>query len=283
MDRAAPAAHQPPYERAVPLRPLTLGELLDAAMQLVHRNGRTLLMVAAVLAALEQLVLYPIRLGEGYHPASGPPDLFSGYWTVFALGMGLEAMIITALGLVTGRAVVADVASVPARQLGRFRPGIIAKTALLALIAGVPALLGAFLGPVWLVGYPLFGLAAVVLYVERQGLFRTLGRASAVAFRGGLRVLGVRVLGYLAWALLRFGFFLGVVAGQDFLSLDNADYDWVLIPSFVLANTVAYACLAALDAALLIESRARVEGLDIWLNRAALRRPLSADLLAATR
>ncbi|MDI1460516.1 hypothetical protein QEZ54_06005 [Catellatospora sp. KI3] len=267
----------------MPLRPLTLGELLDAAMQLVHRNGRTLLTVAAVLAALEQLALYPIRLAADYQPASGLPGLFSGYWPVFALGMGLEAMIITGLGLVTGRAVVADVAGVPARALGGFRPGTVAKTVLLALVAGLPALLGAFLGPVWLAGYPLFGLAAVVLYVERQGLLRSLGRASAVAFRGGMRVLGVRVLGYLAWALLRFGFYLGVLAGQDFLSLGDADYGWVLIPSFVLANTVAYACLAGLDAALLIESRTRVEGLDIWLNRAALRRPLSADLLAATR
>ncbi|GHJ45764.1 hypothetical protein Cs7R123_31060 [Catellatospora sp. TT07R-123] len=283
MDRAAPVAHQPPHERAVPLRPLTLGELLDAAMQLVHRNARTLLTAAAVLAVLEQAVLYPSRLALDYHLASGPPDLFSDYWPVFALGMGLEAMIIVALGLVTGRAVVADVTGVPARALGRLRASMIAKTALVALLAGAPALFGAFLGPVWLVGYPLFGLAAVALYVERRSPAGALGRAAALAFRGGLRVTGVRLLGWVAWALLRFGFFLGVIAGEDFLPLDHAGYDWVLLPALVLANALAYASLAALDAALLVESRARVEGLDIWLNRAALRRPLTADALVVTR
>lgn len=53
----------------------------------------------------------------------------------------------------------------------------------------------------------------------------------------------------------------------------------MLIAALTVANAVAYASLAALDAVVLIEARIRTEGLDLWLSRAAAHHPLTADAL----
>lgn len=283
MDRAAPsAARRLPRDQALPLRPLTLGELLDAAAELVRRRAGVLLAAAAVLALAEQAVLIPGRDAVGVRLSAGLPDLSSGYWQLLALGAGLEALIITWLGLLTGRGVAAAVTGQPMPR-GRLRERLHGAEAVAVggLIAAAPATLGAFLGPVWLLGYPLFGLVGVVVAVERRGLFAALRRAAGVAFRGGMRVAAVRVLGYASWLLLRYAFYLGALAGLEFLPVGPELAEWLLVPVFVAANMLAYATLAALDAALLIESRIRLEGLDLWLDRASRRRELTPDLLAA--
>ena len=45
----------------MPLRPLTLGELLDAAVVLLRERARTLLAVGLILSAAEQALLFPLR------------------------------------------------------------------------------------------------------------------------------------------------------------------------------------------------------------------------------
>lgn len=64
----------PRVSAVVPLRPLTLGELLDAAVGLLRENALALLPVAFILAALEQGVLYPLRnLADVSAPMYLPP------------------------------------------------------------------------------------------------------------------------------------------------------------------------------------------------------------------
>ena len=58
----------------IPLRPLTFGELLDAAVQLLRDQCPMLLIAAFVLAACEQAVLYPLRSAAG---VDGTTDLFT--------------------------------------------------------------------------------------------------------------------------------------------------------------------------------------------------------------
>ncbi|MEV4413395.1 hypothetical protein [Catellatospora sp. NPDC049609] len=283
MDRAAPSAKRRlPRGQVLPLRPLTLGELLDSAAELVRRRAGVLLAAAAVLALAEQAVLIPGRATVGVRLGDGVPDLSGGYWVLLALGAGLEALIITWLGAVTGRTAIAAVTGRPVpRAAGRGRLRGIEAVALGGLIAAAPAALGAFLGPLWLLGYPLFGLVAVVVTVERRGAFAALRRAAGLAFRGGMRVAGVRVLGYASWLIMRFAFFLGVLAGLEFLPIGPDAAEWLLVPVLVAANALAYATLAALDAVLLIESRVRLEGLDLWLDRASRHRELTPEMLVA--
>ncbi|GAA1637497.1 hypothetical protein [Catellatospora bangladeshensis] len=280
MDRAAPSAARRPRDQALPLRPLTLGELLDAAAELVRRRAGVLPAAAAVLALAEQAVLVPGRDTVGVVLSAGLPELSSGYWQLLALGAGFEALIIVWLGLLTGRGVATALTSQVPRKGLRERLRGAEAVAVGGLIAAVPAALGAFLGPLWLLGYPLFGLVGVVVAVERRGAFGALGRAASVAFRGGMRVAAIRVLGYASWLLLRFAFYLGALAGLEFLPVGPELAEWLLVPVFVVANTLAYATLAALDAALLIESRIRLEGLDLWLDRASRRREPTPEMLA---
>ncbi|HCU50916.1 MAG TPA: hypothetical protein DGG94_14135, partial [Micromonosporaceae bacterium] len=90
-------------------------------------------------------------------------------------------------------------------------------------------------------------------------------------------------LGYSAWLVLRLGFFVGVAALFDYVTLDAVGQFWVITAGFVVANSAAYLFLAALDAATLAETRFRNEGLDIWLSRAERHAPLTPQALAVSR
>src|SRR3954451_7032102 len=59
----------------LPLRPMTLGELLDAAVELVRLRARPLLVLAGVLAVSEQLVLSGPRRAAGLPPPFYGPVL----------------------------------------------------------------------------------------------------------------------------------------------------------------------------------------------------------------
>jgi hypothetical protein len=150
-------------------------------------------------------------------------------------------------------------------------------------VAAVSTAVGAFLGPLWIVGYGLFGMAGAAMGLERRGVFRGLGRAAGMAFRNGMRAIWVRTLGYSAWLLLRLGFFLGMLALFDLLPLNDVGQAWAITAGFVVANAAAYVYLAALDAATLAEGRFRSEGLDVWLSRAERHAPLTPESVVASR
>jgi hypothetical protein len=273
----------------LPRRPLTVGELLDAAAQLVRGPAAVLLPLAVALAVAEQAILFPLRKALGVDFLDGFQDDFgttvAALWVVTAIGLGLEAFIITAIGPWAGRAVAADLTGQRPGFRKLIRPK--GKDFGVFLIAAPTAALFSFVGAMllifWVPGYALFGLAGAVSGLERRGPFGALGRAVKFAFRGGLRATRVHVLGALAWLILRLGFFSGVTALINLLPLNNLGAFWVLTVGFVIGNAAAYAFLAALDAVTLAEGRFRSEGLDIWLSRAEAHSALTPEVLAATR
>ncbi|GIH07063.1 hypothetical protein Rhe02_51300 [Rhizocola hellebori] len=274
---------------ALPRRPLTVGELLDAAAQLVRNRAVILLPVAALFAIAEQAILYPLRVALGVDFLNGFDDGFwetmGALWVVMAIGCGLEAMIITFLGTRTGVLAAQDLAATPAAPRALLRPRWRDAGALTiaAPAAAVCTAIGAFLGPLWVLGYGLFGMAGAAMGLERRGAFRGLGRAAGMAFRNGMRAIWVRTLGYAAWLLLRLGFFIGMLALFDQLPLTDTAQAWSITAGFVIANSAAYLYLAALDAAALAEGRFRSEGLDIWLSRAQRHAPLTPESVVASR
>jgi hypothetical protein len=279
-----------PRPAALPRRPLTVGELLDAAAQLVRGPVLILLPLALVFAVGEQAVLLPLREALGVGFRGGFRGDFgtwaAAWWSATALGMGLEAFIITALGPWAGRAMAADLTGQPLAVGGLIRPRVkeIAAVLVAAPIAGLSSAVGALLFFIfWVPGYALFGLAGAVAGMERRGPFGALGRAVRFAFRGGMRATRVRLLGYLAWLILRLGFFAGVSALLSLFPLTATAHFWLVTAGFVIANTAAYTFLAALDAATLAEARFRSEALDVWLSRAETHGALTPEVLAATR
>lgn len=278
-----------PRPAALPRRPLTIGELLDAAVQLVRSRALIIFPLAAAFAILEQAILFPLRRWLGVDFLDGFQgefwDTVGALWLVATIGFGLEAFIITTLGAWTGRAAAEDLvgAEPSGARLLRPRWREVGSLSIAAPVTAVLSTLGGLLGPLWVLGYGLFGLAGAAIGMERRGPFGALGRAAGLTFRNGMRVTWVRVLGYSAWLVLRLGFFVGVAALFDYIPLDAVGRFWVTTAGFVVANSAAYLFLAALDAVTLAETRFRNEGLDIWLSRAERHAPLTPQALAVSR
>jgi hypothetical protein len=278
----------------LPLRPLTVGELLDAAVSLLRAHGRALLPVAALLAAIEQALLAPLRLAAEaeppiYLPAYDEGDLFEPldllhpglHWLMLAVGAATEVTIIALLGGLTARAAGADLLGQrpTARQLLRPSGGRFGAVAVVAVVVGATMFVAALAGPAWFLVYGLLGLAAPAVVLDRLGPGRALRRSAGLACRAGLRAGAIRTLGYVAWLAIRLALGIGAYTALDALSLGGAE--WTAPTSalaWLLVNTVAYSTLACLDAALHLETRMRTEGLDIWLSRAARHRLTPATL-----
>jgi len=275
----------------LPLRPLTVGELLDAAVSLLRGHGRVLLPVAAVLAAAEQAVLAPLRKAAGAEPPAYLPnfpefDHVGLYWVLLATGAATEIVIITLLGGLTARAAGADVLGyrLPARQLLHPRGARLGAVALIAAVAGVAMFAAALAGPLWFIAYGLLGLAVPAVVLDRLGPGRALWRGAALACRAGLRAGAIRVLGYIAWLAVRVALGVGALAALDALQLGGAEWTAPMSAlAWLLVNTVAYPTLACLDAVLHLETRMRTEGLDILLSRASHHGTLTPALLGVVR
>ncbi|BCB85030.1 hypothetical protein [Phytohabitans suffuscus] len=283
----------------LPLRPLTVGELLDAAVSLLRAHGRALLPVALVLATIEQLLLAPLRLAAEaeppiYLPAFSAGDLFDPgellhpglHWVMLAVGAATEVTIIALLGGLTARAAGADLLGrrPSARELLRPHGGRIGAVVVVALVVGATMFAAALTGPAWFLVYALLGLAAPAVVLDRLGPGRALWRSATLACRAGLRAAGIRVLGYVAWLAIRVALGIGAYAALDALSLGGAELTAPMSAlAWLLVNTIAYPTLACLDAALHLETRMRTEGLDILLSRADRRGPLTPAVLGVGR
>jgi hypothetical protein len=257
----------------LPMRPMTAGELLDAGAALLRRHALPLLALAVPLAAVEQLVLGRLRARAGLDAPTFMPDFgdFGGWWLITAAGFGFEAAIIALLGAYAGAAAGPALLGRPARYrdvLRRTRPLPVIVT---AVTVGVFAATAAYFGFVpWLILYGLIGLAAPALTVSRvRGPGRALTRSVRLARREGGRAALIRLLAYFTWFLIRFA--LGTawitVADQAGWGIPAAAAAFVVPIAWGVANTVAYAALACLDAVLLVEARIRTEGLDIEIER----------------
>ncbi|MFY1654321.1 hypothetical protein ACN27J_25990 [Solwaraspora sp. WMMB762] len=254
----------------LPLRPLTTGELLDAAVGLLRGHAPVLLTVGAVLALGEQLLLLPLREAAG---ATAPAYLPSWnrlglYWLLLAAGAALEVTAIALLSGLTSRAAGATLSGrrITGARLLDPRGGRFAAVVLVAWAAGTIMFTAALAGPVWFIGYAVLGLAVPAVVLDRVPVWQSLARSAALATRAGLRAGLIRVLGYLIWFAIRAGLAIGAV------NLVDRDAAWLAVATvagWTLLNAVGYPALACLDAVLHVETRMRTEGLDIRLRRAS--------------
>ncbi|MEV6487534.1 hypothetical protein AB0M20_02675 [Actinoplanes sp. NPDC051633] len=253
----------------IPLRPMTLGELLDAAMALLRRRALPLLVAALLLAGLEQLALAPLRSWGHMTPSwYGPTeaDLFP-WWITVAIGFGFELVVLTLLGALAGAAAGPALLGVSVRHrdlLARSRPVAAVGLALLLGLFGAVAALLLFVP--WLVFFGFFAMTGAALSNDRTR--RPLRRSAALAGRGVARGLWILVVAYLTWCAVRVALGAGWVELVSRATGYEPDGQTWLVPlARTLANAVAYAALACLTAVLVLEVRVRTEGLDILINR----------------
>ncbi|UQU63415.1 hypothetical protein COUCH_31055 [Couchioplanes caeruleus] len=261
-----------PAQPDLPLRPMTLGELLDAAMTLLRARALPLLVTAGVLAVLEQAALMPLReLASASPPVYGPAKgSFGLWWLVVATGFAAEAFIICVLGALAAAAAGPALLGRPLANRAlwrRARPVLTLPAAIVfAGLCGVAAF-GGFVG--WLLAYGMFGLVGAVLVIDRTGSF---GRAARLAARNGMRGAWTRLAAYLTWFAVRIVLGAGWVAVFAIVSGDRPGWlTWLTPLAWAFANTIAYAALGCVDAVLLLETRIRTEGLDIAISRARSR------------
>lgn len=284
---------------ALPLRPLTTGELLDAAVVLLRTRAGKLVGLRVAAALVEQAILFPLRrladVDSSLLPGTGRLREFG---LLIVVGFFTEILVIA---LLAGTAAV----EAPPALLGDRVPRGRARLAPMILGAVVAATIGAscawafvllllplqVLGlvlailitiPCWVVLYGLFGLVTSSVLIDEVGPVRALGRSLVLSSRSGLRALWIRVLGYLAWLIIRLSLSFAVVGvvALFYSSPSNTVDDVLMGATWLLVNAVAYPILGCLDVALLLESRMRSEGLDIAL-RATLRRGRAANLTLA--
>jgi hypothetical protein len=253
----------------LPLRPMTLGELLDAAMALLRVRAVPLLAGAAVLATAEQLALAPLRRAAFLSPPFYGPaaEHLGAWWMTVAVGFGTEIVIVTLLGAVAGAAAGAALLGHAVRHRELWRRTRPVAVVFLAGTLGLVAAVAAFFGLLpWLLILGLFGLAAPALVIDRAG--NPIGRSAALAVRGGMRGFWILLTAYLAWFCVRFALGAGwtrlaaLVTGAE-----PERVGWLGPVAWGLANTVAYAALACVSAVLLLDTRVRTEGLDIAISR----------------
>ena len=262
----------------LPLRAMTAGEVLDTAAALLRQRALPLFLLAAPLAAGEQLLLAPMREQAGIRPPFYGPyrDDLGGWWTTTVTGLSLETVIIALLAGYAGAAVGPALLGRRVRHRDLWRRTRPAATIPAALLLGVFAWPAAFLGLLpWLVVYGLFGMTTAALTVDRSAHpFAAMGRSARLAVRSGMRAVGIGLLGYLTWYAVRFALGSGWLAVADqvaSVSSGTAWLSWAVPAAWALANTVAYAALACVAAVLLVDTRIRTEALDIVIGRSRAR------------
>lgn len=276
---------QPSQPGVLPLRPLTVGELLDASITLLRTRAPLLVGLGAAAATAEQVVLFPLRrladVDIGYASVTGR----FGWWMVLvAVGFALEATIIAGLG---GPAA----AAAPRALLGPAAPRPeppgrpAAATAVVAVVVGVlcglvvatgyvwePTFFLAAVGTIalWVWIYGSLGLSVPAVVIDRLDPAQAIARSVVLSSRGVLRTVRIRVLAYVGWFTIRWAWGAGVLAMIGLVyTPPNTTMDNVLMAVvYLVVNALAYPTLACLDAVLLLEARMRTEGLDIGLRQA---------------
>jgi hypothetical protein len=268
----------------LPLRPLTVGELLDSAVALLRTRGVLLVGLGMVVAAIEQAVLFPLRrladVDINYWPAD---DRWPAWTLLIVVGFATEAAIIAGLGGLAA-------AAAPRALLGRAAPRPepparpVLATAVVALAVGLACglvvastygwpstffLLSVVTILLWGWVYGSLGLAVPAVVVDRRGPLAALGRSVVLSSRGFLRTVRVRLLAYLGWFVIRLAWGNGVLSLIElFYTPPSNTVDNVLMAAvFLVVNALAYPMLACLDAMLHLEARMRTEGLDIALRQ----------------
>ncbi|MFH8728091.1 hypothetical protein [Streptomyces termitum] len=224
----------PPAARpgVIPLRPLTVGEMLEASITTLRRYWRVVLPVTVSVSVFTQAALVPIQrhLGVGQpvlHPDASPAEqmdaaseylrsAFVSYAPSMLISIAAGVFTAAMLTVVLSRAVLGRPVTLGEawREASPRLPALLLLSlalpvgaAALSLVAMAPGLLlggaggvllaflggtGAFLVSTWLLIR--FSLASPALMLERQGIVAALKRSAKLVRGAWWRVFGITLL-----------------------------------------------------------------------------------------
>jgi hypothetical protein len=279
----------------IPLRPLSLGEILDGAFATMKRNPGATLGLAAIVTAAGQLIQVLLILGVAHG------DTHVGASALLVIVSALISLIFQlvlsgALTYVVGDAVLGKRMSmgealqrvlprVPALfgvvllqilvAVGAALPGIIlAVVAAAAGIPGLAVLIGIADAVFFVYVVVRVSLSAPALVLEGQRPVAALRRSSTLVRGSWWRIFGITLLVYVVGRLIGgvigapFSFLSGVsLSGSgDSLTVHTGGLLWGALGG-ILSGTVSYPIISGSIAILYIDRRMRREGLDLTLVR----------------
>jgi hypothetical protein len=276
----------------VPLRPLSVSDILDGSFRVVRRNPRATLGLAAIIAviqavclALFQVALYSSDGGSDSVTSNG--DQFSSGATssgtpVAQLSAVFSVVVLSSLlgsilaGMLTA-VVTEDVLGVRItlsqaweRARRRFWPlvGLSVVTTVLEVLGLIPCLtVGVWLWGIWAVAVP-------AMMVEGTGIRRSLGRSKQLVQGMFWRVWGIRALGSLL--VLVISGIITVPFQVAGIVIDGTNIEPGTVPvalivasaiGSILSITATAPVRAAIDSLLYVDLRMRKEGLDLVLQQ----------------
>jgi hypothetical protein len=297
---APPAGVKP---GVIPLRPLILTDVFNAALIYARRNPKTVLGLAAIVVVIAQIFVLlitevlPMFAQFDEDSAAGTVTLWVEALAAWAVNSLANVLLSGMLTVVVGRAVFG--ASITTRETwtmirGRF-PALIGFTVLqgvvVALLVGLPYSLilatSTTMPPVAvLIGFPLLflGLLAVVylwtmvtftpaiIVLEHMGIFASVKRSFALVRRSFWRIFGITLLATLVAQILAFALAWPFRIGGEVLQI-LADTSIGRLGSVALSTTglslgevFILPFLAGVVVLLYTDRRMRAEAFDLVLQ-----------------
>ncbi|MGW1767072.1 DUF7544 domain-containing protein [Streptomyces sp. NPDC002073] len=313
-----PAWGRPPAAKpgVIPLRPLAVGEILDGAVTTMREHWRTVLGITLAFAVVTQLAITLVQgfffenAGMGPAEPGDPGELDEVFDQLgSSIGASAVAQVITLIGTIIATATLTMVFS--RAVLGQSsaigpvwreaRPQLLKLTGLTLLVGlmgvaiiavgilpgvlagswplGVLGGLAGVLVTVWL--WIRFALASPALMLEKQGVFKALGRSAKLVRGSWWRVFGITLLTQILTSIvagiiiLPFTFAAMALTGDGMNGIleGTAEFGWgfLIISAIgaVIALTITMPINAGVTVLLYIDQRIRREALDLELARAA--------------
>ncbi|NKQ57344.1 hypothetical protein HFP15_31215 [Amycolatopsis sp. K13G38] len=277
----------------IPLRPLSVGEILDGSVTTMRRHPALVFGVSAVVAVISAalslganyLFLRNTPLPQPPGPAASQQEAMNYLSDVLrqtstSLGVAAVILVITQtfltgfMTVVAGKAVLGRPVTLR-EALGelwpRFLP-LLGVTIVYTIIVAVASIFFIIPG-IWL--YVLFGLAAPALVLERGGIGTSLRRSRLLVQGMWWRVFGVMLLTTIASGIISFVIQIpfnlqtGIGSGGAELAGQSIGTQLLSALGTVIADTVVTPFVAGATVLLYIDQRMRKEGMDIQLARAA--------------
>lgn len=260
------------WPSAVPIRPLGVAEILDAAVRLVRGNGRAVLSVSVPLAVVRAGLSAAVQYSALASGDASTVALFGGLLLATGLGTVLTGLLapLFSSDLLGTRLTAGE----SLRRVGR-KAGPLCLLALVVTLVEGAGLIAFGVAGVWLWGA--WAVCAPALVLERTGVRRALGRSLHLVQGMFWRVLGVRALGWVLTTVL--GIFVALpfealadyLTGADALDTSGASGNAALYVTLLsIGSLVSAAVLApissAVDVLLYTDVRIRREGMDIVLG-----------------
>jgi hypothetical protein len=266
------------------LRPLSIGEILDAGIKVVVRHWK-------VLALCVVALVLPLNVIQVLLQASIDPDAFKNGDTTTNADVGpaligyLGSLLLSGLAtLVTFTAcfkAVADAWLGATPEVGRslrFGGRRLAKVLLAGIIWSIGLVL-AFIALVipWFYFSVAWSLTLPVLLFEGVGPFKAMGRSRSLVKGRWWPTLGLLLVGYLLVSIIAGviqGLLVGIAVGSDAGTVPTAI---ATVVGSTLAAAILRPYLAAVLTILYFDMRVRKEGFDLQLMAEGLGQPHDPD------